>query len=159
MSVLRPSSILLLGAILLLGLAGCGTPTERSTAPQVPTRGYHPERFPDIPFPPQFALDPERDQLAMSVGGGLVRRFQVALLARAGGQADSPRDVLEWYDRMLPGLGWTPETSSARERERRFTRQRSPDIAERLVVASGVRNGVTALDLRLEPLAPTPTTP
>jgi hypothetical protein len=141
----------------LLVLVGCGGAATRPPAANLPARGYHPELFPDIPLAPSFVLDPGRDQLAVSAGGGLVRRFDVGLLQKGDAKVQSPSEILDWYGRILPGLGWT--AAGVASRERLFRRERSAEVAEILHVAAGNHGGVTGLDLRLEPAAPAPTTP
>lgn len=137
-------------------LAGCGETETRSTASRVPARGYHPEQFPDIPLVASFALDPSCDQLALAIGGSLVRRFQVSLVQRNASVVQSPAEVLDWYSKILPGLGWTAELVTGQGRS--FSRQRSAEIAERLQIVAS-RSGVTRVELRLMPMAPTPTMP
>lgn len=142
----RTTRHVLLGAALAAALlAGCGE--DRPTAPERQPRAYHPERFPDIPLPPGFAIDPERDQLAVVMAGGLVRRFDVRVLEKPGPR-QRPEAVLAWYDDRLPALGWTPEQRTGGRRT--WTRTHPEGVAERLeIAAEGAL--ATAVELRLRP--------
>lgn len=145
-------------ALLMVGcLIGCGSQPVARVAPNQQARGYHPERFPDLPLPPGFVLEPDRDQLAVSVGGGLLRRFDVSLVQKPEAKAQTTAQILEWYGTILPGFGWIPASTTARERS--FHRVRSPEVAERLRVSAHSSGGVTGVRLRLEPAAPATTTP
>lgn len=117
---------------LALGLTACGGAKRDPLSAGRPVQGYHPERFPDIPLPPGYALDPARDQLAVVVADGLVRRYEVFLVQRSDAQSRAGTDLLAWYDRVLTTTGWTP--SAADDRSRTFSKQRSPNVGEELTV-------------------------
>ncbi len=115
-----------------LAVTACGSKPRDPMSSGRPVQGYHPERFPDIPLPPGYSLDGERDQLAVAVADGLVRRYEVFLVQRKDAQSRSGPDLLAWYDRVLLDTGWTP--TSADDRSRVFRKQRSPQVGEELTV-------------------------
>jgi len=115
-----------------LSLTACGAAKRDPLSAGRPVQGYHPERFPDIPLPPGYALDPERDQLAVVIAEGLVRRYEVFLVQRSDAQSRAGTDLLAWYDRVLSDTGWTP--FAADDRSRTFRKQRSASVGEQLTV-------------------------
>lgn len=143
----RPLGAALLALAVLVG-GGCGSSASGPIA-RTP-RAYHPERFPDIPLPPGFMLAPGHDQLAVAMAGGVVRRFDVWMVAKPR-QPDPLRGaaLLGWYDERLPGLGWTPAAVSASEH--RFRRTWQEGVGEELRVVLG---GDDAVEFHLAPWTP-----
>jgi len=131
-------SILVVGlvAVALAVPTGCGKAKRDPMANGRPVQGYNPERFPDIPLPPGYALDADKDQLAVAVADGLVRRYEVFLTQRRDAKSRTGGDLLAWYDQVLISTGWTPV--AADDRSRTFTKVRSEHVKEQLLVrASG----------------------
>jgi len=143
--------------LVVLGLAGCGGEPEARQGLRSSARGYHPEQFPDIPLPPGFVLDPDRDQLAVAVGGGLLRRFDVGMVQKFNAKPQSPTEIMTWYEQVLPNLGWIPDPSSGQQRV--FHRHLSPEVSEILRVHADTSGMSTRVRLRLEPAPLAPTTP
>jgi hypothetical protein len=124
-------------------LAGCG----ETKPPEAPTRyrpaAFHPEQFPDIPLFPVagYEFEPGEDQLAVAFAGGTVRRFEVAMIQRAGGRDDPPEAVLARYDGELAPLGWV------RTGVGHWTKG-----TEGLVIEAGRSGGLTTVRFHLRPL-------
>lgn len=140
-----PSLVLSLVACAAISLVvgGCGDNRDPMQAGK-PVQGYHPERFADIPLPPGYSLDPDHDQLATTIAGGLVRRYEVFLRQRQDGQALAGTELLEWYDRQLVSTGWTPQSATADTRV--FRRVLGPQLGEELTVKS--KSGYASFHLR-----------
>lgn len=133
---MKPFLIVVLAAGVLAVPTGCGKAKRDPMANGRPVQGYHPERFPDIPLPPGYALDADKNQLAVAIADGLVRRYEVFLTQRRDAKSRTGGDLLAWYDQVLISTGWTPV--AADERTRTFTKQRSEHVKEQLLVrASG----------------------
>lgn len=141
----------------VLGLASCGSDSEPRQGVHGSARGYHPEQFPDIPLPPGFVLEPDRDQLAVAVGGGLLRRFDVGMVQKSNAKSQSPSEILTWYEQSLPNLGWIPDAGSGQQRT--FHRYHSPEVGEILRLSADISGTSTRLRLRLEPAPQATTTP
>lgn len=128
----------------LLIFTGCGD--ERANGKTSNTMaGFHPEQFPDIPLPRSgYQLDPAFDQLALTTGGGLVRRFEVAMIQRENAPKQTPADLLGWYRRDLAATGWnlieSDETSQ-------FWRKDQDELR----FETGRSSGRTTIRLRLRP--------
>lgn len=133
-------------------LAGCGD--GRPSSPGTVPRAYHPERFPDIPLPPGYMLAPGHDQLAVAMAGGVVRRFDVWMVAKPK-QPDvmRPGELLAWYDARLPALGWTPAGVTAGER--RFRRAWPEGAGEELTIAAAGSLSGPTVEFHLAPWAAT----
>jgi len=136
---------------------GCGQPTRAASNSAVP-RAYHPERFPDIPLPPGYMLAPGHDQLAVAMAGGVVRRFDVWMIAKPK-QAGILRagELLAWYDERLPGLGWTP--IAAESGAHRFRRLWPEGVGEELTIAAAGSLAGPTVEFHLAPWSVTAGTP
>ncbi len=131
-----------LGILLLAGCAEERQPPQKPGAPQV---GFRPDQFPDIPLPRSgFMPDPTRDQLALAVAGGMVRRFDVSLIQREHAASQPSAELLSWYRRDLELAGWTlAEDGDGIQRWRKGT--------ETLSLETGRSGGRTTIRLRLRP--------
>lgn len=143
--------------LMALGLAGCGSEPEVRLGLHSTARGYHPEQFPDIPLPPGFVLESNRDQLAVSVGGGLLRRFDVGMVEKPNSKPQTPSEILTWYEQRLPSLGWIPDPSTGQQRT--FHRNHSAEVGEVLRLSADKSGIATRIRLRLEPAHQATTTP
>jgi hypothetical protein len=128
-------------------VAGCNDRTPTTTQLYHPP-AYHPEDFPDIPLiaVSGYMLDPETDQLAVSYGGGAVRRFEVTMQTRAGAKDEQPIEVLTRYDNDLPRAGWHRMGDIDAGRWRKG--------AEELRIEVTDSGGTTTVAFHLRPLPP-----
>ncbi len=143
--------------ILLALIAGCGG--GRPAAAGVAPRAYHPERFPDIPLAPGYMLAPGHDQLAVAMAGGVVRRFDVWMVAKPK-QADVLRgaELLAWYEARLPALGWTA-VAGGNASERRFRRSWPEGSGEELTIAAAGSLSGPTVEYHLAPWTEGPAKP
>ncbi|MBA2479141.1 MAG: hypothetical protein H0V44_00650 [Planctomycetes bacterium] len=133
------------GAALMIALiiaAGCAESRPSPQAQLYHPPAYHPEHFPDIPLFPLggYVLTPGADQLAVSLAGGSVRRFEVSMQQRDGAKEDPPAAVLARYDSELTQLGWTSVGPS------RWRKQ-----GEDLIIEAGRSGGLTSIRFHLQP--------
>jgi hypothetical protein len=126
--------------------AGCTQPDTRASQSR---SHYHPpacntEDFPDIPVLlvlSGYEFDPDQDQLAISLAGGTVRRFEISLVRRAREQQDDPPSaVLQRLDTELSGLGWIAETAGTWH-----------EAGERLIIEAGRSGRLTTVRFHLRP--------
>ena len=138
-----------LALVLLLLLVGCGGDARAGGSSATP-RAYHPEHFPDIPLPPGYLLVPGHDQLAVAMAGGVVRRFDVWMIAKPK-QTDvmRPPELLAWYDERLPALGWSP--SFADSGEHRYRRVWPEGTGEELTIAAAGSFSGPTVEFHLAP--------
>ena len=136
-------------ALLLIGCGGDGQRAQTAATP----RAYHPEHFPDIPLPPGYQLTPGHDQLAVAMAGGVVRRFDVCMVAKANQpEVMRPAALLGWYAERLPALGWTAVQADAGEQ--RYRRSWPEGVGEELTItAAGSLAGPT-VEFHLAPWSP-----
>ncbi len=138
-----------LAAVLALG--GCGG-EERAPSPSqlYHPPAFHPEHFPDIPLFPVagYQLIPGEDQLAVSLAGGSVRRFEVSMIERQGARPDPGSAVLARYDSELPPLGWERMGELARGHWRKGP--------EDLFIEAGRSGGLTTIRFHLRPTPAAP---
>ena len=143
-----------LAAVCALALlaAGCRGEGQRAQIAATP-RAYHPQHFPDIPLPPGYQLSPGHDQLAVAMAGGVVRRFDVWMVAKANQpEVLRPAALLGWYAERLPALGWTP--AHAGSGEHRYRRSWPEGVGEELtIIAAGSLAGPT-VEFHLAPWSP-----
>ena len=129
-------------------LVGCGEAETRPT-PQRPV-GFQPERFPDIALPRGgYMYSPGEEQLAVSLAGGTVRRFEVAMERREGIADQTPAELLAQLKRDLEQRGWTLASASD---ERQAWRKGG----EELVLETGRADSRTIIRYRLRPAASPP---
>lgn len=140
----------LAGQALLVGLAlaaaGCGN--DRPKAAPLRPAGYQPERFPDIPLPPDYVLVEGSDQLAVVMAEGAVRRFEVSMIRREQSPDERPEDLQATYRRLMPSRGWA--AVDERGRLQRWSRT-SPAGGEVLTIETGRSGGRTTIVFRLRP--------
>jgi hypothetical protein len=134
-------------AIAALLLGGCNDPPPREPPhPPRPT-AFLPEQFPDIPLPPGYMLTPEVDQLAITIAGGAVRRFEVSLERRPT-IANQPVDtLLSFVKRDLEDHGW--QLTGADPSSQHWHKG-----MEDLLVETGRTDSRTTIRYRLRPAAP-----
>jgi hypothetical protein len=124
-------------------LVGCSEP-ERTNAPPLSIGAFSPEQFADIPMPRGYVFSPDKDQLAVNLAGGAVRRFEVTMEQREAAEPQSVASLLSEMQRDLTTLGWSvaPERKDLLE----WTKGQ-----ERLVLETGRTGGRTTIRLRLRP--------
>ena len=124
-------------------LVGCSEP-ERTNAPPPSIGAFSPEQFPDIPMPRGYVFSPDKDQLAVNLAGGTVRRFEVTMEQRETAEPQSFASLLGEMQRDLSAQGWSvaPERKDFLE----WTKGQ-----ERLVLETGRTDGRTTICLRLRP--------
>lgn len=88
-------------------LTGCNDPPVRDPGHPSRPATFLPEQFPDIPLPPGYMLSPDSDQLAVSLAGGSVRRFEVSLERRPNTSPQTPAALLGYVKRDLMDHDWT----------------------------------------------------
>jgi hypothetical protein len=144
-TAIRTHRLLLLGALWvgLLCLAGCGEAPPRPTLVHRPT-AFYPEQFPDIPLPLGFAFMTDEDQLAVSLAGGTVRRYEVSMEQRAG-QVERPiPDVLHELEGELAYRGWVRVRADAASQD--WVKGN-----ERLLITTGRNDTRTIIRYHLRP--------
>ena len=124
-------------------LAGCGD-DKRTSAPPPSTGAFSPEQFPDIPIPRGYVFSPGQDQLAVTLAGGAVRRFDVVLEQRENAEPQLVANLLAEMQRDLTSQGWVQAAGHSDLRE--WTKGQ-----ERLVLETGRTGGRTSIRLRLQP--------
>jgi hypothetical protein len=130
----------------LLLLTGCNDPPVRDqTRPSRPA-AFLPEQFPDIPLPPGYMLSPDSDQLAVSLAGGSVRRFEVSLERRPNSTAQTATALLAFVKRDLGDHGW--QLTDANEASQHWHKGN-----EDLLVETGRTDSRTTIRYRLRPAA------
>lgn len=128
----------------VLVLAACSE-SERTTPPPPPSAAaFSPEQFPDIPLPRGYVFSPDQDQLAVTLAGGTVRRFEVMLEQRENAEPQPPDSLLREMQRDLTALGWVAAPGSS-------TLLEWSKGQERLVLETGRTGGRTTIRLRLRP--------
>lgn len=134
----------LLAALVVLGLL-CGCGEDERTAPPPPSAGaFSPDQFGDIPIPRGYVFSPTKDQLAVSLAGGTVRRFDVFLEQRENAEPQASASLLSEMQRDLSSHGWIPDATGATPLE--WTKGK-----ERLVLETGRTGGRTSIRIRLRP--------
>ena len=139
------------GCLLGLGVAvfcaGCSGGDRPQRPPGSRPPAFQLEAFPDIPLPLGFVADPLADQLAVSMGAGGLRRYDVTVVHHSEGGPE-PVVVMDDLRRGLEASGWTGDSFSERT-VRSFTKG-----GEVLSVEAGRSAGVTTVRLRLRPPEP-----
>ncbi len=127
-------------AVLLLG---CDDET-RTTAPPTAHVAFSPEKFADIPLPRGYVFSSGQDQLAVTLAGGAVRRFEVTMEQRETSEPQPPAQLLGEMERDLIARGWkqAPNRNDGIEWHKG---------QERLVLETGRTAGRTTIRLRLRP--------
>lgn len=128
----------------LLVLSGCGDDERTVVPPPSASAAFTPEQFPDIPLPRGYVFSPEQDQLAVSLAGGTVRRFEVTMEQRENAEPQAADSLLREMQRDLTALGWL----LAPNREDLLEWWKGQ---ERLVLETGRTGGRTTIRLRLRP--------
>lgn len=131
------------GAALVVLGSGCEDDT-RTTAPLPPQGAFSPEQFSDIPLPRGYVFSPGQDQLAVTLAGGAVRRFEVRMEQRETAEPQSSASLLSEMERDLTTRGWTPDPMSGEKLEWQKGK-------ERLVLETGRTGGRSTIRLRLRP--------
>ena len=129
-------------AALLLAFAGCSD-EPRTTAPAATSGAFTPEHFADIPLPRGYVLSSERDQLAVALAAGTVRRFDVWMEQRENAEPQAPSALLGEMERDLVAKGWAPVPEHAKLE---WVKEQ-----ERLVLETGRTGGRTSIRIRLRP--------
>jgi hypothetical protein len=124
-------------------LTGCGD-DQRASAPPPGASAFSPDQFPDIPIPRGYVFSPGQDQLAVTLAGGAVRRFDVVLEQRANAEPQPATNLLAEMQRDLTALGWVQ--AAGRSDLLEWTKGQ-----ERLVLETGRTGGRTSIRLRLRP--------
>lgn len=134
----------LLALALLAGALGGCTPQRSSAHPaeRYHPAAFHPEDFPDIPLLPLtgYEFDPNAEQLAVSLAGGTVRRFEVTMVRRPNATPDLPEAVLNRFAQDLRPWGWV------REEPGRWHKGQ-----ERLFIQAGRSERITTVRIHLRP--------
>jgi hypothetical protein len=131
-------------AATLLVLAGCFGDEPRTIAQPPAATAFAPEQFNDIPLPRGYMFSPGRDQLAVSLAGGTVRRFEVVMEQRENAAPQPPADLLHEMGRDLRSHGWQAEQGPAGNQHWRKGQ-------ERLLLETGRSGGRTTIRIRLRP--------
>lgn len=139
----RWSSWLISSAALVVLVTGC-TDDTRTTAPAPPPGAFSPEQFSDIPLPRGYVFSPGQDQLAVTLAGGAVRRFEVTMEQRENAEPQTSASLLGEMERDLTTRGWTPAPMSSDKLEWQKDQ-------ERLVLETGRTGGRSTIRLRLRP--------
>ncbi len=129
---------------MLFALMGCGEAERANTPPPSSLTAFSPEQFADIPLPRGYVFSPEKDQLAVTLAGGAVRRFEVSLEQREGAEPQSFDSLLREMQRELLAMGWL--VAPNRDDLREWLKGQ-----ERLVLETGRTGGRTTIRLRLRP--------
>ncbi len=143
------SQRLLAGALVAsaaLTLGGCNDPPPREPPHPPRPNAFLPEQFPDIPLPPGYMLMPGEDQLAVSIAGGAVRRFEVALERRSNTTDQPVAVLLGFVKRDLELRGWQLVSIDPGS-------QRWHKGSEELLVETGRADSRTTIRYRLRPAA------
>lgn len=140
---MKPCSVVASLAV-LLALSACGDDERVAVPPPSASAAFTPEQFTDIPLPRGYVFSPEQDQLAVSLAGGTVRRFEVALEQRENAEPQAAESLLREMQRDLTAAGW----SQAPNREDLLEWRKGQ---ERLVLETGRTGGRTTIRLRLRP--------
>jgi hypothetical protein len=141
----RSSSLCALLALSACVLAACAP--LHSQPPPKPERSrpvaVHTEDFPDISLLPLrgYEMDPAFDQLAMSLAGGTVRRYEISMIQRNPLPDDPPEAVLSRFAIELAPLGWRQED-----------RAHWVNGRERLFIEAGRSGRLTTVRFHLRPL-------
>lgn len=125
-------------------LIGCGEPERIAPPPQQAMGAFSPEQFADIPLPRGYVFSPDQDQLAVTLAGGTVRRFDVAMEQRESAEPQTVTSLLGEMQRDLTASGWllAPNRTDLLEWWKG---------QERLVLETGRTGGRTTIRLRLRP--------
>ena len=142
-----PSCAFFVGFVTLLLLVSCNEEPRTPISATAPA-AFTPEQFSDIPLPRGYVFSPGQDQLAVTVAGGTVRRFEVAMEQRESAKSQSPAELLSQMERDLTIHGWVP----ASDRSDKLQWHKGQ---ERLVLETGRTNGRTTIRLRLRSAIPT----
>ena len=141
----RLSVLPLAGLAVLLSLAlGC-TDSERTAPPPTSaSSAFSPAQFPDLPLPRGYVFSPDKDQLAVALAGGTVRRFDVTMEQRESAEPQSFASLLGEMQRDLTAAGWVaaPGHNDLREWVKG---------QDRLVLETGRTGARTTIRLRLLP--------
>ncbi len=149
--IVRPRGVALAASrIFALALAGLGlaacAPLHSQPPPKVERSrpaSCHTEDFPDIPLFPLvgYEMDPNADQLAVSLAGGTVRRFEISMVQRNAQLDDPPAAVLARYAIELAPWGWRQEDAAHWVKGQ-----------ERLFIEAGRSGRFTTVRFHLRPL-------
>lgn len=125
-------------------LVGCGEAERTTPPPQQSMGAFSPEQFSDIPLPRGYVFSPDQDQLAVTLAGGTVRRFEVAMEQRESAEPQLAINLLNEMQRDLTALGWllAPNRTDLMEWWKG---------QERLVLETGRTGTRTTIRLRLRP--------
>ncbi len=128
-----------------ISLAACA-PLHSQPPPKIERSkpvACHTEDFPDIPLFPLtgYEMDPNADQLAMSLAGGTVRRFEITMVQRNAQLDDPPAAVLARYAIELAPWGWRQEDNAHWVK-----------AGERLFIEAGRSGRFTTVRFHLRPL-------
>ena len=134
--------LLPLGVAALLGLSGCHRDDPPPPRAHYRPPAYHPEDFPDIPLAGMigYELDPDSTPLALSLAGGEVRRFEVAMIRRPESKDQSPEAILSIYEVELAPAGWILDSPGHWHKGN-----------ERLLIEAGRQRGLTTVRFHLRP--------
>lgn len=130
----------LLAASVLL-LTGClgGRASRRPPPPAA----FDPAAFPDIPIAPGYAPDPTADLLAISMGGGALRRYHAVFALADERSVVADNDLLAWYRPRLTAQGWHAIELRSRRGEWRN------EAGERLTIETGRAQGRSIMRILL----------
>jgi hypothetical protein len=129
--------------VIALLVVGCDE-TKRSAPPPQTAGAFSPEQFADIPIPRGYVFSPGHDQLAVTLAGGSVRRFDVVLEQRETAEPQPVAALLGEMERDLTAQGWVQAADHRDLLE--WTKGQ-----ERLVLETGRTGGRTSIRLRLRP--------
>ena len=138
-----PSCAFFVGFFTLFLLVSCNDEPRTPVSATAPA-AFTSEQFSDIPLPRGYVFSPGQDQLAVTVAGGTVRRFEVAMEQRESAKSQSPAELLCEMERDLTIHGWVPDTD-------RSDKLQWHKGQERLVLETGRTDGHTTIRLRLRP--------
>ena len=103
---------------------------------------FSPEQFSDIPLPRGYVFSPGQDQLAVTLAGGTVRRFEVVMEQRESAKQQSTVELLDEMERELTSRGWVAAPNHSDKLQWHKGQ-------ERLVLETGRTDGRTTIRLRL----------
>ncbi len=144
MTVRVMAHVVVMAMAALLVMPACSDSERAAAPPPAAASSFSPEQFPDIPIPRGYVFSPDQDQLAVSLAGGTVRRFEVTLEQRQTAEPQPADSLLREMQRELTALGWL----LAPNREDLLEWWKGQ---ERLVLETGRTGGRTTIRLRLRP--------
>ena len=131
------------GAVAIFTLTSCSEET-RANPPAASPAAFSPEQFSDIPLPRGYAFSPGHDQLAVTLAGGTVRRFEVFMEQRESAKTQLTAELLDQMGHELSARGW----AAAPNRSDKLQWHKGQ---EQLVLETGRTDGRTTIRLRLRP--------